>query len=248
WLARDCRMRRLDHRRASSRQRKMDLGGEGEGVAMACVLNTHGPAAGLNSAELDSGIGERVATILVENQVGGLEVDGILEFFRSRLIRAGGPRRVSFKVDLHLAFGRDVARFRIVQEIIAGDLVETGSIATVENNVDLVQFSAPVHFEFFHRPGSDGKERTPALGLGKLEATGGLLDTVPHLSRHFVEHVTLARPGKKIHSGDHRTEQYGAPYEPAAQTRGGARHGSSLIQTDAGDRTTVLPILGGVCG
>src|SRR4030088_2953841 len=157
-------------------------------------------------------------------------------------MRDVGPRRVGFKIDLNLAFGRDVARFRIVQEIIARDLVETGSIATVKNDVDLVQFGAPIQFEFFNLPGLDGKERTPALGLGKLEATGGLFDTVPHLSRHFVEHVTLARPGKKIHCGDHRTEQYGAPYEPAAQTRGGARHGSSLIQTVPGDRTTVLPL------
>ena len=81
---------------------------------MACVLNTHGRAAGLNSAEVDSGIGECVTAILVENQVGGLEVDSILYFFRSRLIRAGDTRRVGFKIDLHLAFGRDVARFRIV--------------------------------------------------------------------------------------------------------------------------------------
>ncbi len=75
-------------------QRHMNLRNQRERVALAGILHADGPAGGLGCAEVNSRTGESVSALLIEDEVCGLEVDGILEFSGSSLIGSGSTRRV----------------------------------------------------------------------------------------------------------------------------------------------------------
>src|ERR1700685_1148731 len=159
----------------------MNLRGQCEQVGLAGILHTHGPSRRLGRAEINPGIGGSVSAVLVEDQGFGLEVDGILEFLGSSLIGAGLTRRIGLQIDLDFTVSRDVARFLVVGEVVAINLVEAGGIAAVENNADVVQFGATVDLELLEAASLDGEQSSLAVGLGELKARRGLLDVDANL-------------------------------------------------------------------
>ena len=68
-----------------------------EHVCLPGILHTDRPACGLRRAEINTRISGRIAAFLVENQVFGFEVDGILEFSGSALILS--LIHISFDID-----------------------------------------------------------------------------------------------------------------------------------------------------
>ena len=141
----------------------MNLRVQLERVRLSQVMRAHGPAGGLRRAEIDARIGGCVAAVFIENQVAGLEVDGILERLGRRLIQVAGPFRIGFEVDLHLALGDDVARFRIISKVVARDLVEAGRIASVEHDVHVLQVGVAVELELLDVAGADGEDGASRL-------------------------------------------------------------------------------------
>src|SRR5271169_1222051 len=96
-------------------------------------------------------------------------MDWILEFFGRGLIGTGEARRVSDKINLHIALGGDFAGFLIVREVVAVNLIETRRIAAIEQNGDVVQLGPPVELELFQIAGLNAEERALSVGLGKLK-------------------------------------------------------------------------------
>ena len=165
-------------------------------VSTLCrILHTHGPAGGLRGAEINARTGGSVSAVAVEDQVAGLEMDGILEFLRSRLVGRGHAGGVGFQIDLHFTSRGNVAGFRIEGEVVAIDLIEAGGVAAVKDDADIVQFGTAVELEFFNVSGADGKDRASGFGLGKLKAAGGLLDVVGDLSGESFEDAMLLQTG-----------------------------------------------------
>ena len=105
------------------------------------------------------------AAVFVEDQVAGLQMDGILEFFWSGLIGTGEARWVRYQIDLHIAFGSDVAGFLVIGKIVAVDLVEARGIPAVEHDADVVQLGVAVELELLDVACLDGEERAFAVGL-----------------------------------------------------------------------------------
>src|ERR1700686_5824133 len=94
----------------------------------------------------------------------------IFQLFGSSLVRPRQPSWVSYKIDLHIAAGRNVPRLLVVSERIAVNLVEAGGIAPIKNNADVAQFGVSVKLELLHVARLDGKQRPLAVRLGKLKA------------------------------------------------------------------------------
>src|SRR5208282_2260365 len=111
----------------------------------------------------------------------GLQVDWILELFGSRLVWSGKACGVRDEIDLHVAFGGNVASFRVISEIVAVNLVKARGVAAVKHDVDVVQFGATIKFELLQVTGLDGEQRALPVGFGKLKSVGGLLDLIPEL-------------------------------------------------------------------
>ena len=74
-------------------------------------------------------IGERVAAILVEYQIAGLQVNRILHFLRRGLVWAGQPGRIGDQIDLYFALCGYVASLLVISKIFAIDLIESRGIA-----------------------------------------------------------------------------------------------------------------------
>jgi hypothetical protein len=127
----------------------MNLRHQRKRVALAGVLHAHGPSADLGRAEIHAGIGGGVSAVLVEDEISGLQVDGILEFLGCALVGPSQAGRVGLKVDLHVATRGHVARFLVVGKVVPVNLVEAGGIAAVENNADVMQFGAAIQLELF---------------------------------------------------------------------------------------------------
>src|SRR5208282_708533 len=131
----------------------------------AGIANAHGPPRGLRSTEINARFGRSVAAIAVEDQVAGLEMDGILQLSRSGLIGRGDAGGVGLQINLHFAAGSNVAGLRIEGEIVAVDLIEARRVATVENDGDILQIGPSVELEFLHALSPDGKDRASGLGF-----------------------------------------------------------------------------------
>src|SRR5437762_2231289 len=84
------------------------------------------------------------------------------------------------QVDLDFAHGGDVPRSLVVGEILSIDLVEAGGIASVENNVYIVQFGIAVELELLDAARLHGEKSALAVGLGNLKTARGLLDVDAH--------------------------------------------------------------------
>ena len=93
---------------------------------------------------------ESVACLLVKEQIGGREVNGIFQFFRRRLVGMNQAFRVGLKIHLDLTFSHDVAGLRIVFKIRTVDLVEAAGVASVKRDRDVVQLGASALLEL-HR-------------------------------------------------------------------------------------------------
>jgi len=126
--------------------------------------------------KLDPGSGHSVSAVFVEDQIASLEVDWVLEFFWGGLIGTRETRRIGDQINLHVALGGDVTGFLVETKIVAVDLVETRGIAAIEHNADVVQLGVSVELELFDVAGLNGEDCALAIGFGKLEAAGGLLD------------------------------------------------------------------------
>jgi hypothetical protein len=214
----DDAMLRLDDRCIRATEHHVNLRRQGQRVALARVLHAHGPTRGLRRSKFDPGSGHGVSAVLVKNQIVGLQVDRILHFFRCGLIRTGEARRVGHKIDLHVAFGGDVARLLVEGKIVAIDLIEARGVAAIEQDADVVQLGVAVKLEFFDVAGLDGKERALAVGFGKLKAAGRLLDVQSDFARDLFQHVGRPRTRVEIHSGHDQREQHGGRGQQAAQT------------------------------
>ena len=143
----------------------MNLGRQRKRASLCYVTHAYGPARGLRCAEIDARLGGSVSAFLVEDQIAGFEVDGILEFLWSRLVGRGYPAGVGLQVDLHFSSGRDVARLRIVGEVVAINLVEAGGIAAVEDDVDVVQLGMAVELELLDALGANGEGGAAGFGF-----------------------------------------------------------------------------------
>ena len=115
-----------------------------ERVRLPGILHADGPPTGLRRTKSTRALVDSIAALLVEDQVSGFEVDWILKFPGSALVRSGAARWIGLQIDLHLAVTGDVARFLVVGEVVAVNLIEAGGIAAVENDADVVQFGAAV--------------------------------------------------------------------------------------------------------
>ncbi len=197
-------------------QRHMNLRLQGEHVGFPGILDADRPPGGLRRAEVNPRIGGSIATVLVEDQVFGFEVDGILELLGSALVRSSRARWIGFQIDLHFPVTRDVARFLVVGEVIPINLVEAGGIAAVENDADVVQFGAPVQLELLELAGLDGEQGALAVRLGELKTIRGLLDVNPNLVGNFSQHVAQAHAGIEIRPRHHRDKQYRDHSQPAS--------------------------------
>src|SRR5437879_5150182 len=116
----------------------MNLRCEGECVALAGVLDSDSPAAGLRCPEFHASIRPGIPGVFVEYEIARLEMDRVLEVFGSGLVRALQSRRVRNQVDLHFPLSRDVSSLLVVGKIVAVDLIEARGVATVKNNRDVV--------------------------------------------------------------------------------------------------------------
>ncbi len=143
--------------------RHVNLRHQREDICLSGILHAHSPPAGLRRTKINPRIGGGIAGVLVEDQVSGLEVDGILEFLGSVLVRSGPTRWIGLQIDLHLAVPRDVARFFVVGEVVPVNLVEAGGIAAVENDADVVQLGAPIQLELLELARLNGKQRSLAV-------------------------------------------------------------------------------------
>ena len=81
--------------RLGTSQRQVDLRLECQHLGLARIINAHGPATGLGGHNFHSRMGESIASIFVEDQIAGLQVDGIFDFLRSSLVRAGQAGGIS---------------------------------------------------------------------------------------------------------------------------------------------------------
>ena len=169
----------------------------------------------------------------------GLEVDGILEFLGSSLVGPGQAGRIGLQIDLHLAVSGDVARFLVIGEVVAVDLVEAGGIAAVENDADVVQFGAAIQLELLETAGLDGEQSSLAVGLGELKSVGGLLDVDSDLVGNFLEDVAEALAGVEIRSCHDRGEQHGNHGQPASKAVDGQRHAGFSLAEVAGREWSV---------
>ena len=127
--------------------RHVNLRHQRKRVGLPGILHAYGPPSGLRRTKVDPRVGGRIAAFLVEDEVSGLEVDGILEFPGSALVRSGHARRIGFQIDLHFAVSRYVAGFLVVGKVVPVDLIEAGGITAVKNDADVVQFGASVQLE-----------------------------------------------------------------------------------------------------
>ena len=158
----------------------------------------------------------------------GLQVNWVLELFGRGLIGTGEACRIGYEIDLHVAFGGDVAGFLIVGKIVAVDLVEAGGIAAVENDADVVQLGVAIELKFLEIAGLDREEGALAIGLGKLEAAGGLLDVIADLAGDLLQHIDRSKTRVKIHAGHDQREQHGSRSQQAAKTIDFERHLGSV--------------------
>ena len=147
----------------------MNLRGQRERFAFCRVLHAHRPAGGLRGLEVHPRIGGSISAIAVENQIAGREMDGILEFFRRRLIRRGDARGIGLQIDLHFALRRNIAGFRIKGEIVAINLIEARRVAAVKNDGDIVQFGAAVEFELLNLFGANSERPCGPRQISKIE-------------------------------------------------------------------------------
>src|SRR5208282_2553583 len=139
--------------------------GQREGCALGRIPHAHSPAGGLRSAKVNAGVGESVPTVAVEDQVAGLEMDGILEFLRGGLVRCSHAARIRFQINLHFASRDNVARFRIESEVITINLIKPRGVTAIENDADVMQFGTAVELEFLNVLGLDGKNGAAGFGL-----------------------------------------------------------------------------------
>jgi hypothetical protein len=132
---------------------------------------------------------------------------------------------------------RDIARLLVVAEVISVNLVETGGIAAVKNNADVVQFGAPVQLELLELARLDGELSALPVGLGELKAVRGLFDIDPNLVWKFLQHIALAHAGIEIHSRHHHGKQHRDHSQPASQSIDREGHAEfSLIEVATGRR------------
>ena len=76
-IARDVSVGREKIRCVLPAQRHMNLRIQGEHVAFSRVLQSHCPSSGLRSAEIHTRVGGGVSTLLIEDQIPRLKVDGV---------------------------------------------------------------------------------------------------------------------------------------------------------------------------
>lgn len=106
-------------------------------------MNPHRRAARLRHPQLNLAPGERIARFLIENQIVRHEMNGILHALGLGLIGLEQSLGIRLKVDAHFALGCDVARLRVVAEVVAVDLVVAAGVAAIQRDGDVVQLSPP---------------------------------------------------------------------------------------------------------
>jgi len=216
-IAFDYRARGVERGRIAAAQIDVNLGWQGESVGVSIVARAHGPTGCLRSSKLYLGIGPRRPAIAVKGKIARLEVNRVLQFFRRGLVGAGLSGRIGFQIDLNLALRHNVAGLLVVGEIIPVDLIETRRIFAVNDDADLAQFRPAVELELNDIAGLNCKQRPPALGLGELEAAGGLLDVEANLSRNLLQDISLPQARRQVHAADYGREQQSDRGQPSSQ-------------------------------
>src|SRR5205085_9025440 len=123
-----------------------DLRIEGERRGLGIIKGASRRAAGLLCPELDQLRSLRHAGFVIENQSAGLEMHWVLHLLRRRLVGMRDALGISLQINLYLALRADHVSLRIVFELRAGNLVEAVGVASVNNDLDVVQLRATTSF------------------------------------------------------------------------------------------------------
>lgn len=218
----------VDDRGIWSTDLHMDLRGKSQNIALSRILRAHSPSPGLRRAELDAGVGESVACVLVEDQIAGLQVNSVLNVLWRGLIGARAALGIGDKIDLNFAPGGYFSAFRVIAEVIPINLIVAGRIAAIEDDADLVQFGSAIELELFYIRGFDGKQRALAVGFRDPETIGRFADVNSELVRYFFAEVSRAHAGIKIHPSDSDCDDQGSRDKDSAQTVDWERHLGSV--------------------
>ena len=190
-----------------------------------CVVgHSNCGAARLRNAEIHFGLGVGVPGLLIEDQVAGGQMNGILKFFGWSLVGAQCTLWISFEVNLDLALAGDVAGLRIVFEALSVNLIEAAGILSIQCDGDIVQLGTSALLELDGSAGLHLEDGVSLGGTGDGEALGGLLNVDANFAGNLLERVLHPMAGVEVSSRHHQHKRDGADHEPAAKAGDGNWH------------------------
>jgi hypothetical protein len=151
-------------------------------------------------------------------------VNRILQFLGRGLVRLLRTLGVSLEVDMHLTHGVDVARLRIVGELVAINLVITVVLAPVHDNMNIPQIGVAAGLKLHRLGSSNGVESAATFRLGKGEPLAGLLNVDAQLCGHIVQRGTNAGAGDPVRHSDRRHQHHHTHDQPLAYLSYGLEH------------------------
>ena len=149
------------------------------------VVRADSPPRRLRRAEIDAFLGVGVSGFLVEDQAARHEMYGVLQFLGRGLIGMGRQGAIALQVDINCPLANHLPGLRLIEEVTAGDLVETVRLAAVDYDLHVPQFGAAALFVLGGALRPHGKQGMSTLRFREGETLGVLLHPARKLSRQF---------------------------------------------------------------
>src|SRR5712692_3100702 len=164
WIAGNDAVRRGHSCDVETVQHNIYLRLQTKNIPLSHIVHADSRAAGLRYAELNLVVGVSVSGLLIENQSTGFEMNRVLQFFGRNLVGIDETLGIGLQIDLNGAFGGDIAGSRIVFEIGAVNLIEPAGIASIKNDVHIVQLGVATLLELHCFGGAYGENGASLLG------------------------------------------------------------------------------------
>ena len=174
--------------------------------------------------KIDSLLCVSITGLLIEDQTAGLQVEGILQFFRRGLVGIENTPGIGFQINLDLALGSHISGLLVVFEVGTIDPVIPAGVASIYGDGNIVKFSASALLELHSFAGFDFEDGAPLLRLGDSKAFGALLDFEADSLWNLLQGILHAMAGVEIDSGHKKHSGNRGASEPAAQTGDHSRH------------------------